>query len=77
MDLKNFCRDAGQLIDGKCGNRDQSTLARLMVRLRSLVCLALLYRQLKIYTGEIPEDDRIQEKRRTERIDGQDTDTPA
>ena len=66
---KAYCRDTGQLIDWECGNRDQSTLARLMARLRRWSVWFFCTDNWKVYPREIPEDDLIQGKRGTVRIE--------
>ena len=66
---KAYCRDTGQLIDWECGNRDQSTLARLMARLRRWSVWFFCTDNWKVYPQEIPEDDLIQGKRGTVRIE--------
>ena len=58
-----------QLIDWECGNRDQSTLARLMARLRRWSVWFFCTDNWKVYPREIPEDDLIQGKRGTVRIE--------
>lgn len=66
---KAYCRDTGQLIDWECSNRDQSTLARLMARLRRWSVWFFCTDNWKVYPREIPEDDLIQGKRGTVRIE--------
>lgn len=66
---KAYCRDTCQLIDLECGNRDQNTFARLMARLRHWSVWFFCTDNWKVYPLEIPQDDLIQGKRGTVRIE--------
>ncbi|MBQ4133226.1 MAG: IS1 family transposase [Desulfovibrionaceae bacterium] len=67
--MKACCRDTGQLIDGECGGRDQATLHRLMARLKKWKIWFYYTDQRKVYPLEIGENDLLQGKIGTVRIE--------
>ncbi|WP_206215237.1 IS1 family transposase [Desulfovibrio sp. ZJ200] len=66
---KACCRDTGQLIDRECGGRDQATLHRLMERLKKWKVWFYCTDKWKVYPLEIAENDLLQGKSGTVRIE--------
>jgi Transposase and inactivated derivatives, IS1 family len=64
-----YCRDTGQLINWECGNRDQSTLSRLMERLRRWSVCFYCTDEWAAYANVIAEADLVQGKQGTVAIE--------
>ena len=66
---KAFCRDTDQLIDWKCGARDQATLRRLLDRLKDWNIWFFFTDNWKAYSLEIDKNDLFQGKSGTVAIE--------
>ncbi|WP_368044323.1 IS1 family transposase [uncultured Desulfovibrio sp.] len=69
MDLERLLRDTGQLIDRECGGCDQATLHRLMKHLAKWKVWFSCTDKWKVYPLEIGENDLLQGKNGTVRIE--------